>query len=36
MKGGIMAVAELRTMIGVVKIDDDVGGIEQHDRRRAR
>jgi hypothetical protein len=32
MEGGVMAVAELRTKIGMVEADDNVGGFEQHDR----
>ena len=32
MEDGIMAVAELRPAISVMEIDDDVGGIEQHDQ----
>ena len=32
MEGGIMAVAELRPAIRVMQIDEDVGGIEQHDQ----
>ena len=31
-KAGIVPVAELGPAIGVVQIDDDVGGIEQHDQ----
>jgi hypothetical protein len=29
---GIVPVAELRPAIGVVQIDDNVGGIEEHDQ----
>ena len=32
MEGGIMAVAELRPAMRVMQIDEDVGGIEQHDQ----
>ena len=32
MKTGIVAVAEFGPAIGMVQIDDDVGGIEQHDQ----
>jgi hypothetical protein len=32
MEGGIAPLAELGATIGVVKIDDNVGGIEQHDQ----
>ena len=31
-KAGVVPVAELRPAVGVVQIDDDVGGIEQHDQ----
>src|SRR5690242_11539415 len=31
-KRGVMPVTELRTAVGVMQIDDDVGGIEQYDQ----
>jgi len=31
MEGGIAPVAKLGTVISMVKVDDDIGGVEQHD-----
>ena len=31
MTRGILAVAKLRPMIGVIQIDENINGVEQHD-----